>query len=909
MPIDSDRRHPIGNLKSAIGNDRIHSVKLIHPGGKLRSQLKTHALGLLAIALAVFVRWLLDPVMGDTLPLVTLFGGVAIAVWLGGYRLAVPAALLGYGACHYLFIEPRGHFDLGSSTNVVGLVAYLFTCSLIIAIGEVARSAQRRTTESREIFRVALRSIGDAVITTDNEGRITYMNEVGESLTGWSHEEALNQPLERVFQIVNEATRDPVQNPAERALREGVVVGLANHTVLLRKDGTECSIDDSAAPIRDESGEVFGCVLIFRDVTAQRQVERDKASQLDAARLLASIIETSNDAIIAKSLEGVIQSWNEAAERLFGYTAEEAVGRHISLVIPPERLSEEDQIIASLRAGRRIEHFETERVRSDGQRIIVSLTISPIKDDSGNVVGASKIVRDVTDRKRAERERQNFVTVVEESTDFIGMCDTNGIPFFVNRAGLEMVGLDSIEEARRTPVAEFFFPEDQGRILNEFFPKILEDGHGEIEIRFRHFKTGKARWMAYKVSALTDADNKPIGFATVSQDVTERKRLSDNLARLAADLSETDRRKNEFLATLAHELRNPLAPMSNMLEVVKRSEGDPQLLKQAHDTIERQLDQMVRLVDDLLDLSRITHDRLELRRTEVELSEVIQQAVEVARPLIDAAGHDLTIDLPDEPIYLNADRTRLAQVFGNLLNNSCKYTKPNGTISLSAKRLDSEVLVTVRDNGAGIPQDKLERIFDMFMQVDRSAERSQSGLGIGLTLVKRLTEMHGGSIEANSGGAGEGSEFVVRLPVLSRPTFAPQPAPKAEVETQRRILIVDDNRDSADSLAMLLELTGNKTFMAHDGIEAVEAIEKHRPEVVLLDIGLPKLDGHEVCRRVREQPWGKNIVVIALTGWGQDDDRRRSQEAGFNGHLVKPVDYDKLLDLLSTLTNGGNIKA
>jgi len=197
----------------------------------------------------------------------------------------------------------------------------------------------------------------------------------------------------------------------------------------------------------------------------------------------------------------------------------------------------------------------------------------------------------------------------------------------------------------------------------------------------------------------------------------------------------------------------------------------------------------------------------------------------------------------------------------------------------------------------------------MFMQVDRSAERSQSGLGIGLTLVKRLTEMHGGSIEANSGGAGEGSEFVVRLPVLSRPTFAPQPAPKAEVETQRRILIVDDNRDSADSLAMLLELTGNKTFMAHDGIEAVEAIEKHRPEVVLLDIGLPKLDGHEVCRRVREQPWGKNIVVIALTGWGQDDDRRRSQEAGFNGHLVKPVDYDKLLDLLSTLTNGGNIKA
>src|SRR4030095_1208019 len=234
------------------------------------------------------------------------------------------------------------------------------------------------------------------------------------------------------------------------------------------------------------------------------------------------------------------------------------------------------------------------------------------------------------------------------------------------------------------------------------------------------------------------------------------------------DLSDADRRKNEFLATLAHELRNPLAPMSNMLEVVKRAGDDREVLKRAHDTIERQLDQMVRLVDDLVDLNRITHHRLELRRSEVELSSVIQQAVEVARPLIDAAGHKLIIDLPDEPIYLNADRARLAQVFGNLLNNSSKYTRPHGTISLSAKQLDGEVLVTVKDNGAGIPKDKLDSIFDMFLQVDRNSEQSQAGLGIGLTLVKRLTEMHGGSIEAKSGGEGKGSEFVVRLPVLSK---------------------------------------------------------------------------------------------------------------------------------------------
>jgi PAS domain S-box-containing protein len=576
-------------------------------------------------------------------------------------------------------------------------------------------------------------------------------------------------------------------------------------------------------------------------------------------------------------------------------------------VIPPERLAEEDQIIAKLRAGQRVEHFETERVRSDGQRIMVSLTISPIKDAAGNVTGASKIVRDVTARRRTERERQNFVTVVENSTDFIGMCDLQGLPFFINRAGLEMIGLDDLEEARNTPIQEFFFPEDQGMIMNEFFPAILANGHGEVEVRFRHFKTGEPRWMAYKVLTLTNAANEPVGFATVSQDVTERKQLADDLRRLAADLAETDRRKNEFLATLAHELRNPLAPMSNMLEVVKQAGDDAEVLKQAHDTIERQLGQMVRLVDDLLDLNRITYDRLELRRSEVELSSVVQQAVEVARPLIDAAGHDLIIDLPDEPVYLNADRARLAQVFGNLLNNSSKYTRPNGRISLSAKRIDDEVVLTVKDNGAGIPQDKLDRIFDMFMQVDLTAERSQGGLGIGLTLVKRLVEMHAGSIEARSAGEGEGSEFIVRLPVITKPSGAAQTGPAAEPSPQRRILIVDDNRDAADSLAMLMEITGNTTYVAHDGIEAIEEIEKHRPEVVLLDIGLPGLTGHEVCRRVRQQPWGKDIVMIALTGWGQEDDRRKSEEAGFNGHLVKPVDYDKLLELLSSLTNGERV--
>lgn len=1007
----------------------------------MRSSFQAYALGLVALVVAVFLRWLLDPLMGDALPLVTLFGAVAAAVWLGGYRPAILVSLFGYVACHYLFISPRGRLYFDDVGIVVGLVAYLFTCCLIIGFGEAARVAQKWASQRRELLSVTLRSIGDAVITTDTEGRITYLNKVAESLTGWLPQDALGQPLENVFHIVNEATRRPVESPATRALRDGVVVGLANHTVLIQKDGNECPIDDSAAPIRDEQGHVSGCVLIFRDVSAQRSVERDKASQLIIARLLASIVESSTDAIISKSLDGIIQSWNAAAERLFGFTSEQAVGQHISLIIPPERISEEDHIIASLKAGQRIEHFETERRRSDGQHILVSLTISPIKDESGNVVGASKIARDITlqrqieererellanaaqanakfqaffdqgalfagimdldgtivepnrlswegcgytreqivgkpfwegpwwtpsaalveqiktasaqaaagitfraempyfvadgservadvtiqpirdergrvlflapigtditDRKRAEADREKFVTLIENSTDFIGICDLKGIPFFVNRAGLDMVGLDNIEQAQRTPVQDFFFPEDQDRIMNEFFPAVMEEGHGEIEVRFRHFKTGEARWMAYKVLMLTNAAGQPSAFATVSQDVTERKRLEDNLRKLAADLSEADRRKNEFLATLAHELRNPLAPLCNMLEVLKRAEGDGEMLKRARDTMERQLGQMVRLVDDLLDLNRISHDRLELRRGKVELSSVIQQAVEAARPLADSADHDLHVTLPEKPIYLHADAARLAQVFGNLLNNSCRYTRPGGTIWLSVKRLDSDVVVTVKDTGAGIPHDKLGSIFDMFMQVDRTPERSEGGLGIGLTLVKRLVEMHGGSVEARSAGEGQGSEFVVRLPILTAATdLTPEPIAAQKPTPKRRILIVDDNRDSADSLAMLLEITGNKTYMAHDGIEAIEAVEKHRPEIVLLDIGLPKLSGHDVCRRVREHSWGKDIVVIALTGWGQEEDRRRSEEAGFNGHLVKPVNYDELLELLGSLPNG-----
>ena len=867
----------------------------------MRSVVRAYALSIAALGAAVVLRWLLDPILGDTLPFVTLFGAIAAAVWVGGYRPAIVVVVLGYLAVHYLFITPRGRLDLDDFGHLIGLVAYLFTCSLIIAIGQAARRAQVRAAEGRERLQVTLRSIGDAVVTTDIEGRVTELNEVAEALTGWTLAEAAGRPLDEVFRIVNEETRNPVENPATRALREGTVVGLANHTLLIHKDGSDRPIDDSAAPIRDADGRVAGCVLIFRDVTAQRRVEQDKASQLLTARLLAAIVESSDDAIVGKSLDGVIQSWNAGATRVFGYTADEAVGRHISLVIPPDRLGEEDQIIASLKAGQRVDHFETERVGKDGRRIQVSLTVSPIKDHAGQVVGASKIARDITDRKHAEAERQKFVTLVESSTDFIGICDMNAVPIFVNRAGLKLVGLDGIEQARATPVREFFFPEDQPRIMDEFIPDVLKRGHGEVEVRFRHFKTGEARWMAYKVLTLKNDAGQPVALATVSQDITERKLLEDSLRKLAADLSEADRRKDEFLAMLAHELRSPLAPISNAVQVLRMAGADTTAVQTSSEMLERQVGQMAHLVDDLLDMSRITRGRIELRRERIELAPVLNQAVEAARALYREMDHQLTVTLPLEPVFVDADPTRLAQVVGNLLNNACKFTDKGGEVWLKVERKASQAVIVVRDNGIGIAPEQLPRVFGMFSQVDTSLERSHGGLGIGLTLVKTLVEMHGGTVEAHSAGLGHGSEFVVRLPIA---VDAPRPAPSSRAATAavtgRRVLIVDDNEDGADSLAMMLRLAGHETETAHDGLQAIAVAERFRPDAMLLDIGLPLLNGYEVCRRIRQQPWGAGLLMVAVTGWGQDEDRERSKEAGFDTHVVKPVDPTAIMKMLAS---------
>lgn len=363
----------------------------------------------------------------------------------------------------------------------------------------------------------------------------------------------------------------------------------------------------------------------------------------------------------------------------------------------------------------------------------------------------------------------------------------------------------------------------------------------------------------------------------------------------------SDRRKDEFLAVLAHELRDPLAPLANVLELIKHSHGDAQVLRLAQETMERQLGQLVRLVDDLLDVARITRGQLQLRLGRVELAAALDQAAEMAAPLIQAARLSLEVSTPDEPVWLEADPVRLIQVFGNLLINASKFTERGGRIVLAAERQGDDVVVTVSDTGIGIPRDHLRSIFDLFTQVPNGEEQSQIGLGIGLTLVARLVAMHGGTVQASSDGRGKGSRFVVRLPAAAH--GAPDAAPAKRKESTdgggHRILVVDDNHDSAASLAMLLQMSGNTVRAAYDGPEAIDAMRDFRPEVLLLDIGLPTLDGYEVCRRIRKESWGRDVLVVALSGWGQPEDRRKSKEAGFDHHMVKPVRHDELTRLLN----------
>ncbi|MCC9604997.1 PAS domain S-box protein [Blastopirellula sp. JC733] len=792
------------------------------------------------------------------------------------------------------------------------LSATLGIASVCVAFYLAVRNIRQKAkaaailAEQKERLHITLTSIGDAVISTDAAGKITFLNPVAEQLTGWTNKEASGRSLTAVFEIVNETTRATVENPADRALREGMIVGLANHTILIAKDRSERFIDDSAAPIRDSSGQIVGAVLVFRDISQRRSIEKESRMHEERYHTLFNTIDEGFCVIemlfddAGKPNDYRFLEINPAFEKQTGLV--DAIGKRMRELAPDHEelwFQTYGQVATSGESIR----FVQEAKALDGRWFDV-YAFRVGQEGSPHV---AILFTDITERRKSEIERQEselrFRTLVEQVQDYaIFMTDADGRATSWNEGVQRVLGFDEEEFIGQNVVELIFTPEDlQCGIAQAELDQAAAVGSASDD-RWMQRKDGSRFWAAGVTTGLHDDAGNLLGFMKVMRDQTERKRLEDELRQIAADLSEADRRKTEFLATLGHELRNPLAPIRTGLEVLKSAQHDPDLVVKVLSTMERQAQQMARLIDDLLDVSRITRGKLELRTREIKLEEAVRSAVEATQPFLDEANHTLTVSLPDEPVTLNADLNRLAQIFSNLLNNAAKYTPDGGHIALTAQCEDGEVIVSVKDDGVGIPFEQQAQIFEMFAQIDRPLEKGYSGLGIGLTLVKQLVELHKGSIEVHSDGADRGSEFRVHLPISGEPERE-SPAELAAIPKRKklRVLIVDDNKAAATMLKMVVKMLGNDVTTADDGEQAIAAAEEFAPDIVLMDLGMPRMNGYEAARFIRQQPWGQKMVLVALTGWGQDEDRQRTAEAGFNHHLVKPAEPSDLQQLFASI--------
>jgi PAS domain S-box-containing protein len=799
-----------------------------------RSPLFLYTVAVLAVIAATALRLLLQPWLGERFPFVIHFVALTSVALYAGIGPALLALILSWLAVLYLIAHPRGLTDIRWFQDQVGFGAFLVAGLAICFVGGAVRAARRRA-------------------------------------------EAAMQDLQR--------NRDDFQTSVESQVQE--------RTAELRK-----------------SEERF--------------------------RLL---VEGTRDyAIFMLDPQGRITSWNAGAERIKGYRAEEIIGRHFSCFYPREDI-EFGKPARELEIATEHGKYEEEswRLRKDGSRFWANVLITALFDEAGQLRGFGKVTKDLTERKEAEEnarrliaeqaarqeaeknaevinaQREQLRITLESIGDAVITTDARGNIALLNPAAQALTGWHQHEAAGQPLDAVFAIHNEQtGQRAENPVARVLREGLvvGLANHTVLTARDGTRRPIDDSAAPIKDSHGNILGCVLVFHDVTDKRKAESALqqsaqenARLYRQVREAEQRKDEFLAMLSHELRNPLAPIRNALQVLRMVEPDGQRRQWAMEIMDRQLQYLVRLVDDLLDISRILRGRVELRMEPAELASVIARAIETAHPVLDAHGHQLHTRLPAEPIWLSADPIRLAQVIANLLNNAAKYTSKAGQVWLMAERRDQEVEIRVRDTGIGIAPELLPQVFDLFVQADRSIERSQGGLGIGLTLVKKLVEMHGGSVSARSEGRGQGSEFTVRLPIL-----AEKPAAYAHTVVSgtlasaaplRRVLVVDDNVDAAESMALLLRMRRHEVRVVHDGPSAIQAASDFQPEVVLLDIGLPGMSGYEVARKLRQAPGGRKLILAAMTGYGQEEDRRRSQEAGFDQHFTKPVDPEQVEVLLT----------
>ncbi len=762
-----------------------------------------------------------------------------------------------------------------------------------VALEEVTRASEQR----RRLYETFLSNTPDLAYVFDLEHRFIYANAVLLQMWGRTWDEAIGKNCLELGYPDWHAEMHGREIEQVKATGKPI-----KGTVPFNGTFGRRMYEYIFVPLIGPDGEVEAVAGTTRDVTEREQAEEAIARNEQRFR---SLIEASTQVVWHCGPDGSMEADSPTWRAFTGQSYEEWRGfGWVDAVHPDDRAASLAQWQRCVQEGRVYE--AEQRVRAaDGAWRWTAARAVPIVGQDGAIREWVGTTTDIHDRRQAELDRQRFVSLAERSEDFIGMAGLDLRPFFLNQAAVRLVGADSYEEALATKVEDFFFPEDRAFIRDDFLPRVARDGHAETEIRMRHFRSGAPIWMICTAYVIRDAGGAPEGYATVSRNITERKLAEERLRQATVDLQDANQRKTRFLATLAHELRNPLAPLRTGLDLMQLPGASPEALGRARAMMDRQLRQMVHLIDDLMDIARIDSGKIELKRQRVALRTIVTTAIEGVMPMVEAAGHALAVELPDEPLWLDADPTRLAQVLANLLTNACKYTPGGGRIALSARRDGNDAVIAVQDSGIGIPPDALESVFEMFSQVSQNIGRAQGGLGIGLALVRSLVQMHGGTIAAGSAGAGQGSTFTLRLPLASLATApaerAAAQAPALAAAGGLPILVADDNVDAATMLAAVLTARGHRVTLAHDGEAALAQARAGSYALLILDVGMPGLSGYEVARAVRAMPHLDGALLAAHTGWGAEHDRSEALAAGFDAHLTKPAGLDEIDALLARL--------
>jgi len=876
---------------------------------------RRYGFAILSVGLAVALRLVFRPVLGDHFPLVLFFVAIVLAAGYGGYGPSLLALILSLLSVVWLFLVPRADPNIFESRTqvalafcAVGLVVTLFGGNLraareraMASSSELHRALEAQQAE-REWLEITLASIADAVITTDPRGFVVFLNPVAARLTGWDLQAAVGHPLSEVLRTVQETSRRTDDLPIARVVADGATIVSDDEAVLIARDGTPRSVEHTAAPIRDSHGKVKGVVIIFRDITERRRAEQAQTESEERFRQLADKI---NDVFWIRELNGSRTAYvSPAYESIWGRSCQSLCERPMSYL---EAVHPDDRERA-LRAYRQLENGEAVAgeyriIRPEGTVRWIWDRGFPIRDESGRVVRLAGIAEDITERKRAEQalreSEERFRTLADATPVLIWGADTNKQCNYFNKQWLDFTGR-TIEEERGDGWTQSVHPDDLERCLETYGTAAAARTPFTMEYRLRRHD-GKYRWVLDNGVPRFAPDGIFSGYIGSCIDITDRKQIEE-------ELRKSDRRKEEFLAVLSHELRNPLAPIQTAVELLELAGTGGAGSVRELAMIRRQVQNLRRLVDDLLDVSRISRGKIELRKDLVELAPVIAQAVDAVRPLFDEHHQDLHVSIPDDSILLKADPTRLEQILFNLLINAAKYTPQGGKIWLDVEQTQTEVIIRVRDTGIGIEAELLPKVFDLFLQGERRVGLSHEGGGIGLSLAKNLVELHGGTITAHSQGPDVGSEFVVKLPMVSRiqsrREHTPEAIPSQALESlpRRRILIVDDNVQAADSLGRLMSVAfGQEVRVVYNGKSALELAGSFLPEVILLDLEMTGMDGYEVAMRLRERPECSRALIVAVTGWGHEEDRRRSRELGFDLHLVKPVTVRDLRTMLTDL--------